>query len=280
MVRPLRRGLRVVATAGAVAFIAFAGPMPSFAESTVPGSVSTGGGSLNVRLGAFTTTPIVNKLPNGTPIQIICRITGEPIDGYARNTNFWLKIGDGQYVTDAYVKRNVAVAIPGCTGNRRPNGAPAPPQLGAWVAPVPHAVGQRFRPPSNPSHDGVDIPEPRNLPIRAASGGKVITSECNTSGKSCNIDGSPSVRGCGWYVEILHPGNIITRYCHMVRRPSVVVGQQVVTGQTLGFIGTSGNSSGTHLHYEVHAGGAYAHHGNAIDPVKFMRSKNAPLGGT
>jgi murein DD-endopeptidase MepM/ murein hydrolase activator NlpD len=144
---------------------------------------------------------------------------------------------------------------------------------------VPGRPGQRFRPPGNPSHDGVDIPEPRNTPIHAASAGKVITAVCNTSGSSCDVDGSLSVRGCGWYAEIQHPGQIITRYCHMVRRPSVRVGQQVSTGQLIGYVGTSGNSSGPHLHFEVHVGAGRASRANAVDPVAFMQRMNAPLGG-
>ena len=63
----------------------------------------------------------------------------------------------------------------------------------------------------------------------------------------------------------------------MVRRPSVVVGQSVVKGQILGYVGTSGSSSGPHLHFEVHTG-APATRANAIDPVAFMRAKGLTFG--
>jgi murein DD-endopeptidase MepM/ murein hydrolase activator NlpD len=104
----------------------------------------------------------------------------------------------------------------------------------------------------------------------------VITVRCNTSGPTCDVDGSPSTRGCGWYVEVKHKDDIITRYCHMVRQPSVAVGDRVEIGQVLGFVGSSGHSSGPHLHFEVHFG-EKAGRLNAVDPVPFMQFVGAPL---
>ena len=109
-----------------------------------------------------------------------------------------------------------------------------------------------------------------------------ITVVCNAIGPDdrpwgCDRDGSVSVLGCGWYVEILHAGNVITRYCHQVQRPIVTVGQQVAAGQSIGYSGSSGNSSGPHLHFEVHLNGDASYNG-AVDPVKFMQDVGAPLG--
>jgi murein DD-endopeptidase MepM/ murein hydrolase activator NlpD len=64
-------------------------------------------------------------------------------------------------------------------------------------------------------------------------------------------------------------------YCHMIRSPKVRVGQMVRAGQELGFVGTSGHSSGPHLHFEVYDSSK----GDKIDPVGFMRNVGAPLGG-
>jgi murein DD-endopeptidase MepM/ murein hydrolase activator NlpD len=64
----------------------------------------------------------------------------------------------------------------------------------------------------------------------------------------------------------------------MARRPSVAEGQWVNAGQIIGYVGTSGNSGGTHLHFEVHVGPGYAVPANAVDPIAFMQRMNAPLG--
>ena len=91
------------------------------------------------------------------------------------------------------------------------------------------------------------------------------------------MDGSAAILGCGWYVEVRHADNTVTRYCHMIRRPLVSVGQVVALGQTLGFVGSSGNSGAPHLHFEVHTGYP-ATRANAVDPVPFMIAHGAPLG--
>ena len=62
----------------------------------------------------------------------------------------------------------------------------------------------------------------------------------------------------------------------MLTQPSVQQGQTVAVGQIIGVVGTSGNSSGPHLHFEVHLGDHTA--ATATDPVPFMAAHGAPLG--
>ncbi|WP_433458410.1 M23 family metallopeptidase [Micromonospora sp. CA-248212] len=155
---------------------------------------------------------------------------------------------------------------------------------GPWTQPVLAPVGSRFRSAERPGHDGVDLSAARGTIIRAASAGTVRTVACDAvyadtgADWGCDRDGDPArTRGCGWYVDIDHPGGLLTRYCHMDQPPTVTLGQPVAVGQPIGVVGSTGHSSGPHLHYEVH------HHGDAspngaIDPVPFMAAQNGPIG--
>lgn len=160
---------------------------------------------------------------------------------------------------------------------------PATASSAGWTQPVHAHVGSGFRTPERPNHQGVDLIAPRYTLIRAASAGRVIWAGCDDSTGNCNIDGSPYVNGCGWYVDIQHASGVATRYCHMVRKPDVEVGQTVQTGTPIGAVGTSGHSSGPHLHYEVHLdvpctdNGCTVKPATAADPVVWMKRQGAAL---
>lgn len=155
---------------------------------------------------------------------------------------------------------------------------PSPISDVGWTSPVPGSpVCSGYRTPERPAHDGVDICSTRGTPIRAAASGVVITMECNASKLdgtpySCDVDGGPTILGCGWYVEILHISGAVTRYCHMGERPKVEVGQLVKAGQHIGFLGSSGNSSGPHLHLETHTADP-AYPSNATEPTAFFAER-------
>jgi murein DD-endopeptidase MepM/ murein hydrolase activator NlpD len=152
-----------------------------------------------------------------------------------------------------------------------------------WTVPLRGPLTSAFRTPARPAHNGVDIAVPKGTAIHAASAGYVLVATCNAHvgfvPYSCNRDGGTWVRGCGWYVDILHAADVITRYCHMQARPLVRPGQRVGAGAVIGFSGSSGNSSGPHLHFEVHLNGNSSGSG-AVDPVTFMGRAGATLGGS
>ncbi len=148
-----------------------------------------------------------------------------------------------------------------------------------WVRPVSAPIGDGWHTRGG-EHQGVDLIANRGAPIRSAAAGTVIHMECDRTerGYDCSRDGGPGQwpGGCGWYVDIRHAGGIITRYCHMLRRPLVAEGDKVTAGQQIGLVGSTGHSSGPHLHFEVHKGSRDA--SSTVDPVKFMREHGAPLG--
>jgi murein DD-endopeptidase MepM/ murein hydrolase activator NlpD len=148
-----------------------------------------------------------------------------------------------------------------------------------WVRPVSAPIGDGFHARGG-EHMGVDLIAKRGTPIRSAAAGTVIHMECDRTerGYDCSHDGSSGEwpGGCGWYVDIKHAGGVITRYCHMLRRPLVEVGDKVAAGQQIGVVGSTGHSSGPHLHFEVHLGSRES--STATDPVKFMKQHGAPLG--
>jgi murein DD-endopeptidase MepM/ murein hydrolase activator NlpD len=289
-------GALVVALAG-VTVALFGEPTSAAANGAVAGTVVVKG-RLAVRVAATADSAQVEALKNKAKVSVVCQVRGdERIKGRVRTTDRWDRLTNGRYVSDAFVKRAKGIAVPPCAPTVVPAGpaaayrgiGPATSVLSLtgpvatfeqtrplWTLPVPPTVIGGFRTVARPEHDGVDLPHARNTPIVSAAGGVVITVRCNTSGPSCDVNGSPSTRGCGWYVEVKHRDAIITRYCHMVRQPSVVVGESVEAGQVLGFVGSSGHSSGPHLHFEVHFGDK-ASRLNAIDPVPFMRFVGVPL---
>lgn len=102
------------------------------------------------------------------------------------------------------------------------------------------------------THTGVDIGASYGSPIYAADSGTVVTSADGWNG------------GYGNYVIISH-GSKTTLYAHMSSR-AVSPGQTVSQGQVIGYVGSTGNSTGAHLHYEVYSGGAWT------DPLSYYGS--------
>ncbi|MEU6022600.1 M23 family metallopeptidase [Micromonospora sp. NPDC047134] len=189
---------------------------------------------------------------------------------------------------DAYARWETPATrlVDAITAAGLPAGVLACPAVGPWTQPVLASVGSGFRSAARPGHDGVDLSAPRGTLIRAASAGTVRTIRCDAvhadtgAEWGCDRDGDPvRTRGCGWYVDIDHPGGLMTRYCHLDQPPMVTVGQPVAVGQPIGVVGSTGHSSGPHLHYEVHVNSAAGPNG-AIDPVPFMAAQGAPLGTT
>jgi murein DD-endopeptidase MepM/ murein hydrolase activator NlpD len=284
-VRPKGRALALVAVAsllGAGGTLTAATAAAAAAKYAGTGTAKTGGTALNMRAAPSSGAAWAGSVVNGGAVWLMCQTTGDRVTGTVRTTTVWDRLANNTYVSDAYVSR-AAYAIPKCVpvkpapvnnavGPIPVVPAPLPPSSGGWQLPVVAGVVSGFRPADRPTHDGVDLGAVRYTPIRAVAAGKVVTVTCNVSTGNCDVDGNRSLSGCGWYVEVAHANKIVTRYCHMIRRPAVNVGQTVTKGQILGYVGMSGSASGPHLHFEVHVNAPPATHANAVSPVAFMKS--------
>jgi murein DD-endopeptidase MepM/ murein hydrolase activator NlpD len=99
------------------------------------------------------------------------------------------------------------------------------------------------------NHKGIDIPGPVGTPIYATADGAIGRAEW--------------VGGYGKFVEINHGNAVQTRYGHMSAL-NVTPGQRIRKGDVIGYMGSTGRSTGSHLHYEVRIAG------EAINPTAFL----------
>jgi hypothetical protein len=240
------------------------------ATAGITATVNSPGSNLNVRTGPARWYPRVGRLTHGTRVEPLCQEVGEYVAGTERDTNLWDRLADGTFIHDGHVRRSGA--LPKC-----PAAATAPHI--EWTHPLPgFKVQGGFRTPQRPTHRGVDLMSFKGTPIRAAAEGTIVEVVCNIqAGGSCDVDGTPQSRGCGWYVKIAHPGKVATLYCHMIGRPPVAAGQKVTAGQVIGYIGSSGRSSYPHLHFEVHMNAPPTSDQAAVDPLWFMEKVGAPM---
>jgi len=98
-------------------------------------------------------------------------------------------------------------------------------------------------------HAGIDLASPTGTPVYATADGLVSKAERFSS--------------YGNFISIEHGGDMQTRYAHLSGY-NVAAGDRVVKGQLIGYVGSTGRSTGPHLHYEVRVAGA------AVDPRPYM----------
>lgn len=136
----------------------------------------------------------------------------------------------------------------------------ATPGPGGFVNPIDGelSVSSEFGPRNSPTsgasevHSGIDLPKPTGTPIRAVKGGTVNVSKADPS-------------GYGEWIEIRHDDGTSTRYAHMSKR-DVSQGAKVQQGQVIGQVGSTGNSTGPHLHFEYRNS-----QGQAVNPREILK---------
>jgi murein DD-endopeptidase MepM/ murein hydrolase activator NlpD len=123
-----------------------------------------------------------------------------------------------------------------------------------YLVPVAGTKTSGFGPRHHPilnktvNHNGVDWAAPTGTPVRATTGGKI--SRANRSDSYGNI------------IYVDHPGGVQSRYAHLNRfADGIRLGREVQAGEVIGYVGTTGRSTGPHLHFEIRMAG------NPVDPL-------------
>lgn len=113
--------------------------------------------------------------------------------------------------------------------------------------------------PSGHLHSGLDLAAPAGTPVRAAAGAVVVLSRADAG-------------GYGRHLVLDHGGGVTTLYGHLL---SVAVreGDLVAGGQAIAEVGSTGNSTGPHLHFEVRFGG------RPVDPEPQLPARHPTSGG-
>ena len=159
-------------------------------------------------------------------------------------------------------RRALSVPLPACPstvmpaadcalrGHRQRVSSSAPSGPIRLLRPVAGAIGDGFGYPGGRRHDGVDFPEPYGTPIGAAGVGTVVFAGWNSG-------------GYGNLTVVQHRLGYQTWYAH---QSAILVhqGQAVAGGSVIGRVGSTGRSTGPHLHFELR------HDGVPINPVPYL----------
>ena len=129
--------------------------------------------------------------------------------------------------------------------------SPPPRSPVSLIWPLPFPLGDEFGPRGDRFHAGIDILSPEGVPVGAARSGRVVY-----AGR----------REGGWGIEvtIAHGNGVRTIYAHL-SATAVSLGERVAAGAMIGRVGSTGDASGPHLHFEVRVRGA------AVDPLGALR---------
>ncbi|MEU9251973.1 transglycosylase family protein [Streptomyces sp. NPDC048270] len=146
---------------------------------------------------------------------------------------------------------------------QQPASAQQKPVSGGYSAPVDAGLGTAYRVAgsswSSGYHTGVDFPVATGTAVKSVGAGQVV---------SAGWAGA-----YGYQVVIRHTDGRFSQYAHLSAL-GVKAGQQVSGGQRIGRSGSTGNSSGPHLHFEMRTGAGY---GTDIDPLKYLRAHGVDI---
>ena len=128
---------------------------------------------------------------------------------------------------------------------------------GKMLWPLDGKVSSYFGPRGKRRHEGIDICMPGGTPIKAAKNGVVAR-----TGNNSTI----GFRGYGNFVLLDHGNGVQTFYAHC-SKVAVVPGQRIMQGQVVGYVGSTGRSTGNHLHFEVRVNNV------KVNPVPYLSGR-------
>jgi uncharacterized protein YgiM (DUF1202 family) len=210
---------------------------------------SADGDEVNIRHRGFVGSDVLGTIPGSGAVQIVGQATFDD-EGAA-----WYKIENGDI-------RGYALGDLLTASDAPPASDPSGP-TGSFIYPLANFVqtqgygctGFSFEPyDSNLGcnfHNGIDIAASAYTPVLAADGGTVVAAGW------CDC-------GLGYYVEIDHGNGFSTVYGHMAEQPYVFVGQQVDQGDTIGPVGSTGLSTGPHVHFMIKL------NGSTVNPLDYL----------
>lgn len=204
------------------------------ATTTKKSSNNSSGSSSSSSTGKITVTAdVLNaRASASTSGKKVGTVRRNEVYAYTAVKNDWYKItipsGATAYVSGDYVKQFSSYAVKGG---------------GSYLWPVQaySRISSRFGPRDGRNHYGLDIAAPGGSQIMAVSSGKVIKNSFDAD-------------GFGYFVVVQQSDGICAYYAHMQAKSFVKVGASVKAGDTIGLVGTTGHSTGNHLHLEFRKG--------------------------
>ncbi len=200
-------------------------------------------------------TGVAHKVVRGETIYSIAKkytanaqaIVDFPFNTFADDETYALSVGQILIVPDGQ-KPNVILTNPSAFVAQRTPNAGSVSGTGNFAWPISGLITQRFA----WYHPGVDIATAYGTPVLAADSGQVI------------VAGWVDNAGYGNRIMIDHGNGYVTLYGHL-SRVDVVVGQTVARGNQIGLEGSTGRSTGPHLHFEIRKGST------PVNPLGFLR---------
>jgi len=198
---------------------------------------------------------VEHKVTRGETIYSIAKkyqtdaqaIVDFPFNTFADNETFALGVGQSLIVPDGKIPNQIPWS-PNLAVTRRTPDAGAVSATGQFVWPSGGVITQRFV----WYHKGVDIANASFPPILAADAGKVL------------VTGWPDNSGYGNRIILDHGNGYQTLYGHL-NRIYVTAGQTVKRGDVIGQEGSTGRSTGPHLHFEIRRGGVQ------VNPLQYLK---------